>query len=140
MAKPKLSGMTWDHPRGYRCLEAASDLHAAQTGVTINRTRRSLQAFADAPIGDLAKSHDLIILDHPHVGLIAESQCQAPLPIPENGAAGSLGGGLESYVWQEQLWAYPAIADRALGAHALTAKTSHGASFSMSSATLPRNA
>ncbi|MCR9136183.1 MAG: extracellular solute-binding protein [Alphaproteobacteria bacterium] len=107
MAKPTLSGMTWDHPRGYRCLEAASDLYAAQTGVTINWSRRSLQAFADAPIGELAEAYDLIILDHPHVGLIAESKCLAPLPIPKNGAAGSLGGSLESYVWQDQLWAYP---------------------------------
>ncbi len=107
MAKPILSGMTWDHPRGYRCLEAASELYAAQTGVTINWSRRSLQAFADAPIRELAEAHDLIVLDHPHVGLIAESQCLSPLPPPQKAADMSLGGSLESYMWQDRLWAYP---------------------------------
>lgn len=107
MAMPTLSGMTWDHPRGYRCLEAASDMYASQAGITINWSRRSLQAFADAPIGELAKTHDLIILDHPHVGLIAESNCLSPLPMPADGVAGSLGGSLESYIWLDRLWAYP---------------------------------
>lgn len=107
MAKPTLSGMTWDHPRGYRCLEAASEVYAANTGVTINWSRRSLQAFADAPIRELAEAHDLIVLDHPHVGLIAESECLTPLPLPEKAAETSLGGSLESYMWLDQLWAYP---------------------------------
>lgn len=100
-----LRGMTWDHPRGYACLEAASEHYLAETGESITWDRRSLQAFADASIEDLAKTYDLIVLDHPHVGLIAETQCLLPLD-PPNGD-GSLGGSLESYIWKGQLWAYP---------------------------------
>ena len=102
-----LKGMTWDHPRGYRCLEAASEHYAAQHGVSISWDRRSLQAFADAPIDDIAETYDFIILDHPHVGLIADSACLLPLEMPADAAEASLGGSLESYVWNGSLWAYP---------------------------------
>ena len=102
---PQLKGMTWDHPRAYACLEAASALYGTQTGVSISWDRRSLQAFADAPIEALARDYDLIVLDHPHVGLIAESGSLVPLPMPEDGEA--VGGSLESYLWRGELWAYP---------------------------------
>lgn len=99
--------MTWDHPRGYRCLEAASAAYAAMHDVRIVWDRRSLQAFADAPIDAIAGRYDLIVLDHPHVGMIAESACLLPLRMPDEPAAVSLGGSLESYVWNGALWAYP---------------------------------
>lgn len=67
--------------------------------------RRSLQAFADEPIGALAGRYDLIVLDHPHVAQIAESGCLLVLSMPD--ASGSLGGSLESYVWNGELWAVP---------------------------------
>lgn len=101
-----LKGMTWDHPRAVTCLEAASKVYAAQTGVTVEWDKRSLQAFADAPIRDLAQTHDLIILDHPHVGQIAETGCLVPLAADVS-AARSIGGSFESYAWQGQQWAYP---------------------------------
>ncbi len=104
---PTLKGMTWDHPRGYACLEAASALYETQTGISISWDRRSLQAFADASIDALARDYDLIVLDHPHVGLIAESGSLSPLPMPEDAAESSIGGSLESYQWRGQLWAYP---------------------------------
>ena len=107
MAVCRLTGMTWDHPRGYRCLEAASAAYGAANDVEIVWDRRSLQAFADAPIDELARRYDLIVLDHPHVGLIAESACLVPLRMPADPPAVSLGGSLESYLWQGELWAYP---------------------------------
>ena len=100
-----LRGMTWDHPRAWRGLEAVSTAHERATGVSIAWDRRSLQDFADAPIDELAETYDLIVLDHPHVGLIADAACLLPLPMPEDGA--SLGGSLESYVWRDRLWALP---------------------------------
>lgn len=103
----ELQGITWDHPRGYTGLEAATAQYAKQTGVSIRWTRRSLQAFADAPILQLAETSDLIVLDHPHVGIIAESGSLLPLPMPEDAAESSLGGSLESYIWKDSLWAYP---------------------------------
>tara|TARA_R110002096_G_scaffold419345_1_gene623953 strand:+ start:8108 stop:9226 length:1119 start_codon:yes stop_codon:yes gene_type:complete len=100
-----LKGMTWDHPRGYDCVRAASDAYRALTGVEVVWDKRSLQAFADAPITDLAKAYDFIVLDHPHVGQIAETG--ALLPLPEAGGEDtSLGGSEESYLWNGQRWAY----------------------------------
>lgn len=107
MPAQTLRGMTWDHPRGYHCLEAASEAYAAAHDVEIIWDRRSLQAFADEPIDAIAERYDLIVLDHPHVGMIAESDCLLPLAMPDDPAVASLGGSLESYVWDGALRAYP---------------------------------
>ncbi|WP_131802421.1 extracellular solute-binding protein [Yoonia tamlensis] len=100
-----LRGMTWDHPRGYDCVVAAAQTYAAQTGVTVTWDKRSLQAFADAPIRDLAQTYDFIVLDHPHVGQIAETGALLPLPYTP-GQGTSLGGSEESYLWNGSCWAY----------------------------------
>ncbi|WP_171102079.1 extracellular solute-binding protein [Ruegeria sp. HKCCD7255] len=101
----KLKGMTWDHPRGFEPVVAASKAYAAQRGIELSWDKRSLQAFADAPIAGLAETHDFIVLDHPHVGQIAETGALLPLPEPEDADA-SLGGSAESYLWNGQCWAY----------------------------------
>lgn len=103
----KLTGVTWDHPRAYDCLLAASDAFERRSGISISWVKRSLQAFADEPIDQLAQQHDLIVLDHPHVGQIAETGCLRPLPPLADEAVASMGGSLESYVWSGQQWAYP---------------------------------
>lgn len=107
MADLRLKGMTWDHPRGYQGLEAATAAYTAETGIEISWARRSLQAFADEPIEGLAEAYDFIVLDHPHVGLVADARSLLPLPMPENINESSLGGSVESYVWRDLLWAYP---------------------------------
>ncbi|MFY0682654.1 MAG: extracellular solute-binding protein [Thalassovita sp.] len=101
----QLKGITWDHPRGYDCLVAASRTYQLETGIEIVWAKRSLQAFADAAIDRLARENDFIILDHPHVGLIAETGSLLPLPQPTDAAA-SLGGSAESYFWEGPCWAY----------------------------------
>lgn len=102
-----LKGITWDHPRGYVGLEAASEHYANQFGVELSWDRRSLQAFADASIEKMAEDYDLIVLDHPHVGLIADTKSLLSLPYPADSESSSLGGSSESYVWRDRLWAYP---------------------------------
>ncbi len=102
-----LKGMTWDHPRGYAGLEAASAEFRDRHGILISWDRRSLQAFADAPVQRMAEEFDFIVLDHPHVGLIADTESLLPLPMPTDAASASLGGSLESYVLRDRLWAYP---------------------------------
>ena len=102
-----LKGMTWDHSRGYASLEAASHEFQEISGTRISWHRRSLQAFADEPIEQIAKDFDLIVLDHPHVGLIAESGCLLPFAFPENPEQVSIGGSLESYIWNGRQWALP---------------------------------
>lgn len=101
----KLRGMTWDHPRGFDPVVAASRQYEAQTGVSITWDKRSLQAFADAPIEKLAADYDFIVLDHPHVGKIADTGALLPLGT-ELDEASSIGGSAQSYFWKGQCWAF----------------------------------
>ncbi len=64
-----LRGMTWDHSRGFDPMIATSQAYAQKhPGVSISWDKRSLQAFADRPIGEMACQYDLMVIDHPHVG------------------------------------------------------------------------
>jgi multiple sugar transport system substrate-binding protein len=60
----ELTGITWDHPRGYAPLMA----NAEGAGVRVAWQRRSLKDFGDATLADLARQFDLVVLDHPHIG------------------------------------------------------------------------
>jgi multiple sugar transport system substrate-binding protein len=74
-----LRGMTWEHPRGYDCQVAAAAEYARLTGVEVAWEFRSLQAFADEPLAQLADRYDLLVIDHPHVPLAAAEGLLAPL-------------------------------------------------------------
>ncbi len=70
----QLRGMTWDHSRGYDPMVATAQHYcAANPGVEITWEKRSLQAFADRPIKEMANEFDLMVIDHPHVGEVAQS-------------------------------------------------------------------
>ena len=59
-------GLTWDHPRGRTALRAAAgDLGA---GDTLRWEVQSLEGFESAPVAELARRYDLLVLDHPHLG------------------------------------------------------------------------
>ncbi|RVT81853.1 extracellular solute-binding protein [Rhodobacteraceae bacterium CCMM004] len=75
MAEPvRLRGMTWDHSRGLDPMVAtAAHFAERHPGVEITWDARSLQAFADRPIGEMAADYDLMVIDHPHVGEVAQS-------------------------------------------------------------------
>jgi len=106
-------GMTWDHSRGYDPLAAAAAAWEARTGQAIGWDRRSLQDFESYPVEELARRYDLIVIDHPHVGQVAESGCLLPLDEAIDAAtlaeiaAGSVGGSYESYNWAGHQWALP---------------------------------
>ena len=69
-----LRGMTWDHSRGYDPMVAtAQEFGRRNPGVSIHWEKRSLQAFADRPIEEMAGAYDLMVIDHPHVGEVARS-------------------------------------------------------------------
>jgi multiple sugar transport system substrate-binding protein len=75
-----LRGMTWEHPRGHDSVVAASAAYSVQhPHISIEWNVRSLQAFADQPIEDLAAHHDLLVIDHPHIPLAVERGLFAPL-------------------------------------------------------------
>lgn len=84
-----LRGITWDHPRGRKPLEATAGLYADQFGVRVEWSARSLKDFGDAPIDALADRYDLIIFDHPHVG-IALTDRRPLLPLDAFISAGDL--------------------------------------------------
>jgi multiple sugar transport system substrate-binding protein len=108
-----MRGMTWDHPRGVDPLTAASAIWEQRTGQAISWDRRSLQDFETYPVEDLARSYDLIVIDHPHVGQVADSGGLLALddvldePALAEIADGSVGGSYESYRWAGRQWALP---------------------------------
>lgn len=108
-----LKGMTWSHPRGYDPMVACSRLYREQKGVEVVWEKRSLQDFETYPVEELARSYDLIVIDHPHVGQITEEKCLLPLDVGGREAErraladGSVGASYPSYNWQGRQWALP---------------------------------
>ncbi len=107
----ELRGMTWDHPRGFDPMVATSAAYAvAHPGVSITWEKRSLQAFADRPIGEMAQTYDLMVIDHPHVGEVAEAGNLLALDGLRDDAmaalaAGSVGLSHPSYEFAGRQWA-----------------------------------
>lgn len=63
-----IRGVTWDHPRGLASVRgAAAAYEALVPGVRVEWRARSLQGFADQPLEVLAREHDLLVIDHPHI-------------------------------------------------------------------------
>ncbi len=106
----ELQGITWDHERGRDPLRATAERFEAETGIRVTWTARSLQAFADAPIPELAEQYDLLVLDHPHLGEIVPTGALLPLDDLLDGdfiadqARSSVGPSHASYEWEERLW------------------------------------
>lgn len=76
----ELNGITWNHTRGYLPMVAtAQRFSELSAGVHIHWQKRSLQAFADAPLADLAARFDLLVIDHPSIGEAAEHGLLLPL-------------------------------------------------------------
>jgi multiple sugar transport system substrate-binding protein len=110
----KLKGMTWSDPRGYDPLVAASaafrDRHP---DVEITWDKRSLQGFESTPVDELARTYDLMIIDHPHVGAVVKEDCL--LPLDRVAAPGTLdrlasetvGKSFQSYFYAGSQWALP---------------------------------
>ena len=108
-----LTGMTWNHPRGYDPLVAAADMWRGRTGVSITWQKRSLQDFESYPVDELAARYDLIVIDHPHVGQVARESCLIPVDLGDHAdeaaalAEASVGASYPSYHWNGRQWALP---------------------------------
>ena len=108
-----MRGMTWDHPRGVDPLLAASREWKLQMGQDIVWDRRSLQDFETFPVEELARQYDFIVIDHPHVGQVADAGCLVALDQICDAdalaaiAAGSVGLSYPSYHWKGHQWALP---------------------------------
>ena len=107
----ELKGIAWNHTRGFISVAATAqryeELHPE---VRITWEKRSLQAFADASMTDLAEAYDLIVMDHPHTALAATEGVLVPLDehVPsgflEDQAAHSVGGSHPSYRYKGSQW------------------------------------
>jgi multiple sugar transport system substrate-binding protein len=110
-----LRGLTWDHPRAYRPLQA---LAAHCPDIAVSWDRQSLADFEARPIATLAQSYDLMIIDHPGLGAALVGHALQPLDqlVPAGQLAewqaGSVGPTWASYTMTgttgaDQQWAIP---------------------------------
>ena len=100
-----LRGIAWDHTRGLMPMVATAqrftELHP---DVRISWTARSLQAFADHSMSELAAEYDLIVMDHPWAGATADDGITVALnellsaEFLADRAANSVGGSYTSYL------------------------------------------
>lgn len=102
-------GLTWDHPRGRRALRRAAEA----AGGLIRWEVQPLEGFESAPIADLCARHDLVVMDHPHLGEALAQGCIRPLDevFPADFlqalAEGCVGPSWASYSMADRNWALP---------------------------------
>jgi multiple sugar transport system substrate-binding protein len=111
---PAYRGLTWDHPRGYKALQAAAErLDEVRDGLTIQWDRQPLEGFESHPIDDLCRRYDIVVLDHPHIGEAVAKRCLQPLEAlfaaDEIAVWGrnTIGPCLTSYRYAGSHWALP---------------------------------
>lgn len=114
MTFQEIKALTWDHPRGFNALDAASkSAEVTASGLKIHWDKQPLEGFESHPIADLCSRYDLVVLDHPHVGEALVHDCLVPLEevfsqdVISNMAAGSIGPSLSSYHMAGRHWALP---------------------------------
>lgn len=109
MAKIRLKGMTWDHRRAIDPLLAGQEFfNQRYPDIEVTWHSRPLSGFEFTPVDVLAETYDLIILDHPFMGLVAESRCLLPLAsrltLQDNDFVGP---SLATYRMAGEIWAVP---------------------------------
>ncbi|MEO0564273.1 MAG: extracellular solute-binding protein, partial [Chloroflexota bacterium] len=119
-----LRGITWNHSRGFVSVVAtAQRYHEMHPNVEIHWDKRSLQAFADAPIANLVEEYDLLVIDHPWAGFAAASgillplQAHLPSTFMEDQAQHSVGKSHESYIFDGNQCALAIDAATPVSAH-----------------------
>lgn len=76
----ELRGITWNHTRGHLPMVATAQRFCEiHPDISIQWDVRSLQAFGDAPIENLARQYDLLVIDHPLIGHAGEDGLLLPL-------------------------------------------------------------
>jgi multiple sugar transport system substrate-binding protein len=108
----ELRGSSWNHERGHAPMVATAAEYERMTGgaVRVHWEPRSLKEFGVASVADLCRSYDLVVMDHPHIGLIAQTGVAVPLGDVADPArlaelaAASPGRSHESYHYGGQQW------------------------------------
>jgi multiple sugar transport system substrate-binding protein len=112
MPAVRLRGMTWDHRRAVDPLRETHAMFARghpDIDIEVEWHMRPLHGFEFTPVAELARSYDMIILDHPSCGDIARNNCLLPLDdiLAGEPRAAFVGPSLESYVYDGNTWALP---------------------------------
>ncbi|MFY0628344.1 MAG: extracellular solute-binding protein [Reichenbachiella sp.] len=109
-----LNGITWNHSRGFTSVVAtAQRFQELNPNIEIRWQKRSLQAFADEPLNELAARFDLLVIDHPWAGFAARTGAVVPLDeklseaFMKDQADNSVGKSFESYSFNDHQWALP---------------------------------
>jgi multiple sugar transport system substrate-binding protein len=74
-----LEAIGWDHPRCTGPMGACAAAWQEMTGIAVSWEWRSLEAFGDQPLEELAPFYDLLVIDHPFCGTAVATQCLRPL-------------------------------------------------------------
>src|SRR3954447_15294429 len=109
-----LRGMTWKHDRGLAPLLATAKYFCEEhSDLTIEWETRSLQEFGEGTVRALADNYDLVIIDHPYMGQVAQEGCFLPLdqhftPVQlRELERDSVGASYRSYNFEGHQWALP---------------------------------
>lgn len=109
-----LRGITWKHDRGLAPLLAtAKHFCEEHSDLTIEWEARSLQEFGEGTVRALADNYDLVIIDHPYMGQVAQEGCFLPLdehftPVQlRELERDSVGASYRSYNFEGHQWALP---------------------------------
>jgi len=106
-----LRGLTWDHPRGYRVLDALAA--TADPGDAVRWQRQSLEDFESRPLRTIADGFDLLVIDHPALGEALRDGSLRPLDELFSARelagwrAAAIGASFDSYQLGGSQWALP---------------------------------
>lgn len=109
-----MKGITWNHSRALPPLVAtAQRFEELNPGVRIDWQKRSLHEFGHAGLAELARSFDLLVVDHPMMGDASATSSLVDLKtlLTENEwidlEQDSIGSSFRSYVYDGKLYALP---------------------------------
>lgn len=111
-----LRALGWDHPRCMSPMRACAEAWARAGHPTIAWEARSLTDFGDGSLDEPARTHDLLVIDHPMCGLAARDGLVRPLDeLLDAGALarlqrGAIGPSQESYEFAGHTWGLAADA------------------------------
>jgi multiple sugar transport system substrate-binding protein len=109
-----LKGITWNHSRAFPPLVASAQrFEEEHRNVRITWSKRSLDDFGHGNIIALADRFDLLIVDHPMMGVACQSRAlldlksRLPHPFLKSLADHSVGQSYPSYLYDDSLFALP---------------------------------
>jgi multiple sugar transport system substrate-binding protein len=109
-----LRGITWAHTRGVAPMQVTSQVYSDfNPNVEIKWDVRSLYEFGEGKLEDLVSTYDFLLVDHPFMGIVAESDLFVPLDRIYTAeelqllSNESVGASFSSYGYNGHQWALP---------------------------------